>query len=454
MEKLSLKRVAQAVHSSCESEILVHSVCIDTRKIEEGCLFIAIKGDNFDGHDFIDQAFELGAVGVISSIPMPHRSDVILVEDTRTALLELATYYKSLFNVFTVGVTGSVGKTSTKEMIYAIINKKGTTLKTQGNFNNEIGMPLTMFKLDSSFKQVVLEMGMSGLGEISTLSKVCNPNVGVITNIGVSHIEILGSRENILKAKIEIIEGMSYDAPLVLNADDDMLRTVNCECEHPVVYYGIDSPADIYARDIIQDRNTTKFVIHYYGKSINAVIPSIGKHNVYNALAGFCVGLIAQMSPEDIVTAMRCYQNSGLRQNISMMGGVTLIADCYNASPDSMMAALDVITNIECSGSRICVFGDMLELGEYSGNAHIEVGKAVARTSVDTLICYGEQAKEIKRGAIMVGMKNVLHFDDKKEIVEHLIKHAKPDDAIIFKASRGMKLEEVITQLNEEWQDD
>ncbi|MFZ2538529.1 MAG: UDP-N-acetylmuramoyl-tripeptide--D-alanyl-D-alanine ligase [Oscillospiraceae bacterium] len=454
MEKLSLKCLAGAINASSESDVLVNSVCIDTRKIEKGCLFVAIKGDNFDGHDFIEKAFELGVAGVVSQNPVPNHDEVILVNDTRKALLDLAAYYRSLFNIFTVGVTGSVGKTSTKEMIYAILSEKGDTLKTEGNFNNEIGMPLTMFRLDQSFKNAVFEMGMSSFGEISALTKVCKPNVGVITNIGVSHIEILGSRENIRKAKLEIIDGMTYDAPLVLNADDDMLSTINNEYDHPVVYYGIETPADITASDIKQIKNSTEFLINYYGKSIKAIIPTIGKHNIYNALAGFCVGLIAEMEPDDIVRGMKFYKNSGLRQNTSTVNGIKLVADCYNASPDSMVAALDVITNIECTGKRICVLGDMLELGEFSSDAHIEVGKAVARTSVDTLICYGDEAKNIKRGAMMVGMKNVLHFDDKQNISDYLIKNAQQGDAIIFKASRGMKLEEVIIQLNKEWQND
>lgn len=454
MEKLSLKKLAEAINVSCESDVLVDSVCIDTRKIKKGCLFIAIKGDNFDGHDFIDEAFKLGAVGVVSSKPVQNHSDVILVDDTKKALLLIAAYYRSLFNVFVVGVTGSVGKTSTKEMIYSILSEKGNTLKTEGNFNNEIGMPLTMFRLNAEYKNAVFEMGMSGFGEISALTKVCKPNVSVITNIGVSHIEMLGSKENILKAKLEITDGMNHDEPLILNADDDMLRTVNINSDHPVVYYGIDSSADVTATDIEQIENTTSFIINYYGQSIKAKIPTIGKHNIYNALAGFCVGLAVDMKPEDIVRGMYLYKNSGLRQNTSVVNDITLIADCYNASPDSMNAALDVITNVDCTGKRFCVFGDMLELGEFSKKAHVEVGKSVARTTVDTLICYGQEAKEIKRGAILVGMKNVLHFNNKEDIIDYLIKNAKSGDAIIFKASRGMKLEDVITKLNEEWQND
>lgn len=456
MEKLTLKRLADAIGADCQSlesagKIFVDSVCIDTRKLSPGCLYVAIKGERFDGHSFISQAIEGGAAGIVSSERLEGRNDVILVKDTRQALLKLARYYKSLFNVFTVGVTGSVGKTSTKEMIYAILSFQEKTLKTQGNFNNEIGLPMTCFELDCSYKNAVFEMGMSSFGEIEALSNVVRPTVAVITNIGVSHIEILGSKENILKAKLEITAHMPHDAPLILNADDDMLKNVNASCENPVITYGIDEIADVTASNLITEDNETRFLIHFYGKSIQASIPTIGKHNVYNALAGFCVGLVADKKPETIVKAMQLYQNAGLRQHTTVENGVTVIADCYNASPISMEAALDVITNVQCEGKRVCVFGDMLELGSYSEDAHIEVGRAVARTYVDALICYGEAARDIKRGAVMVGMKNARHFDDKAQAAKYLFELLSAGDAVIFKASRGMKLEEVIDNLRQLW---
>lgn len=456
MEMLSLKRLADAIGADCPNpvvaeKIFIDNVCTDTRKLQPGCLFIAIKGERFDGHDFIPQAIEGGAAGIISSVNIEGRNDVILVEDTRKALLKLAKFYKSLFNVFTVGVTGSVGKTSTKEMIYAILSFQEKTLKTQGNFNNEIGLPMTCFELDSSYKNAVFEMGMSDFGEIDALSDVCRPTVGVITNIGVSHIEILGSRENILKAKLEITNHMPHDAPLILNADDDMLKNVNISCENPVITYGIEEAADVTASDLVTEDNETHFVIHFYGKTINAVIPTIGKHNVYNALAGFCVGLVADKKPETIVKAMQLYQNAGLRQHTTVENGVTVIADCYNASPVSMSAALDVITNIQCTGKRVCVFGDMLELGSFAEEAHLEVGRSVARTRVDALLCYGEAARDIKRGAVMVGMKNVHHFEDKEQMAKCLFELLKPGDVVIFKASRGIKLEDAIKSLRELW---
>lgn len=447
MEKLLLKRLASAIGASCEGDAEVTGVCIDTRKLKKGDLFVAIKGERVDGHDLIEQAFSLGASGAVSTKMVEGHSEIILVDDTVKALMALAKYYRSLFNVFTVGITGSVGKTSTKEMVYTIFNKDSKTLKTLGNSNNEIGLPLTMFELNSSYKNAVIEMGMSDFGEIAELSKICRPTVGIITNIGVSHIENLGSRENIMKAKLEIASEMAPDAPLILNADDDMLQTLEGTIEQPIIYYGINNNADIMASDIVQKGVETQFNISFYGKTIKASIPTIGRHNVYNALAGFCAGIVAQMKAEDIVSAMELYQNSGLRQNITNENGVIIIADCYNASPNSMEAAIDVVTNVECEGNRICVFGDMLELGEFSEEAHLEVGRSVARTRVDILLCYGEAGKNIKRGAVMVGMKNVFHFPSKEELAEYLIKNITSGDAIVFKASRGMKLEDVIEAL-------
>ncbi|MCI8407095.1 MAG: UDP-N-acetylmuramoyl-tripeptide--D-alanyl-D-alanine ligase [Oscillospiraceae bacterium] len=451
MEALPLNRLAQAVGAQCASERPVESICTDTRKIKEGSLFIAIRGDRFDGHDFIEQAYQKGAAGVITSRPVPGREGVILVPDTRKALLDLARYYRGLFRVFMVGITGSVGKTSTKEMVAAILGAKGKTLKTEGNLNNEIGMPMTMFNLDSSYQNAVMEMGMSGFGEISALTGVCVPNVGIITNIGVSHMEALGSRENILRAKLEITDSMSQDAPLILNGDNDLLRTVPDLTEHPIIYYGFED-GDVTASDLSIKGGSTCFTIHFYGRTIQASVPAVGKHNVYNALAGFCAGMVADMDPEQIVRAMRLYRNAGLRQKQEQVGGVTVIADCYNASPDSMRAALDVITSMECAGKRYCVFGDMLELGDLSEESHLEVGRMVARSRVDGLLCYGERARDIKRGAMMVGMKQVKSFQEPQELAAWLGKHLKPGDAVIYKASRGMRLEEVAELVNRQLQ--
>lgn len=450
MEKITLQEVTRAVGGVCNFNCAIEQISTDTRTITAGCMFIAIKGENFDGHDFIEKAFDAGAVAVISSRPVLGRENVVLVTDTSKALLDLAKFYKSRFSAFTVAVTGSVGKTSTKEMIYTILTVKGKTLKTKGNFNNEIGMPLTLLNMTHDTVNAVIEMGMSDFKEISVLTNVAKPNVGVITNIGVSHIETLKTRENILKAKLEILEGMEPDAPLILNGDDDLLATVDTMIDQPIIYFGTsENNCDITASDIVSDGEKTNFTINYYGKNIRATIPTVGKHNVLNALAGFCVGLVANIPPEQIVGAMKWYKNASMRQNTTEIKGITVIEDCYNASPDSMRAAIDVLTSLECKGRRFCVFGDMLELGEISEQAHVEVGKNVGRARVDFLFTYGDGGKQIKRGAMMVGMKNVMHFDNKDTLASHIANNITVGDVIIFKASRGVKLEQVIEKLKE-----
>ena len=450
MESISLQKLAKAAGAVCDDDVIIRDICTDTRKIERGSLFVALRGERFDGHEFIEQAYEKGAAGVVTQVSVSGHPGIVLVKDTVQALLDIAGYYRRLFCLFVAGVTGSVGKTSTKEMIYAILSAKGKTLKTEGNLNNQIGMPLTLLGLDSSYDNAVIEMGMSGFGEIASMSKACCPSVGIITNIGVSHMETLGSRENIRKAKLEIMEGMPSEAPLVLNGDDILLRAVNDFVDRPVIFYGLSHKnTDISASDIAAQNGGTAFIIHYYGQEIPAWIPTIGQHNVYNALAGFCAGIVADMQPEEIVSAMRAYRNAGLRQNITQKNGVTIISDCYNASPDSMRAAIDVLRSVECSGKRICVLGDMLELGAVSEESHIEVGKMVGRSNADLLLCFGACAKDIKRGAIMVGMKHAYHFDDKKELADYLLRNLQEGDAVIFKASRGIQMEEVIRMMEE-----
>lgn len=452
MEKLKLSWIEKAVKGTIinnrederkqASDVLVKGVSIDSRTINSGDVYIAIIGESMDGHQFCQSAVDNGAVALIvqqhQAIDIPQ----IVVSDTKEALVKMATSYRDRYSPFVVGVTGSVGKTSTKEMIYSILISDEDTLKTQGNRNNEIGLPLTLFELEYKYKNCVLEMGMSDLGEISLLSKTAKPSVGVITNIGEAHIENLKTRENILKAKLEIVDGMDEQAPLILNGDDPYLADASSYVSNPIVYYSIKSQdCDVYATDIVQEKLSTRFTIHYYGKSVQAVLPTVGEHNVYNALAGFCVGLLCEISVTSIINSIKWYKNVGLRQRITECDGVVVIEDCYNASPTSMASMVDVLTSIECSGKRICVVADMLELGELSEELHIEVGKMIGRSKVDMLYCYGELSLEIKRGALLVGMKEVRHYEDKEKLLTSLKTKVTEGDVISFKGSRGMALE-------------
>lgn len=457
MQKMTLKEIAEAVNGTCDprwEEISISSISSDTRQITPECLFVAFKGERFDGHTFIEKAFALGAVAALSNDAGVDKDafdgkPIIYVEDTLLAFGALAAYYKEKFPVFTVGVTGSVGKTSTKEMIYAVMNQKYKVLKTEGNFNNQIGMPRTLFALDSSYKGAVLEMGMCYPGEISYLTHIAKPDLGVITNIGVSHLENLGSRENILKAKLEILEGMPEHGKLIANADNDMLQTVREQLGDRVLWYGMEQPADITAKEIRQIGDATAFTICYQGEEYAASIPAIGVHNVYNALAGFLVGIQIGLSPAEIIESFQNYRNAGMRQRISDQNGIKLIEDCYNASPDSMNSAIQVISSISCTGKRVAVLGDMLELGKDSGQMHYEVGQKAAASQIDELFCYGEEAKAILQGALDNGMERVSHFTDPDALAEALKENLSKGDAVIFKASRGIHLEDVIAKVFE-----
>ena len=449
MLELSIKKIAEAVGGKLygPGDEMISAVSTDTRTIKKGCLFIAIVGEKFDGHQFISKAFEQGAAAVISRIPVDTDRPVILVEDTRKAYGALAAYYRSLFPVFLVGVTGSVGKTSTKEMIYTVMSQKYHVLKTQGNFNNDIGLPKTLLEMDSGHTGAVIEMGMSALGEISYLSQIAKPNLGVITNIGVSHLENLGTRDNILKAKLEILDGMDDSAKLILNKDNDKLASLENVMKDRIRYFGIENPADVTAEEICQQGNSTVFTVVYEGRRYPAKIPAIGIHNVYNALAGFLVGIEIGLTPHEIIASYENYQNSGMRQNVTEYDGIKVIADCYNASPDSMKAAIEVISHVECTGKRIAVLGDMLELGQLSAQFHKEVGKMVANSKIDLLLCYGTEALHICEGAKQAGFGEVFHFHSKENMVSYIKSVLQKGDAIIFKASRGVCLEEVMEKL-------
>ena len=449
METMQLRQIAAAVGAECGEDRPITDVVTDTAQVTPGSLFVALKGERFDGHDFIPKAAEAGAAAVLSEKPLDAGIPVLEVPSTRKALVELARYYRGLFHTFVVGVTGSVGKTSTKDMICAVLQQKGKTLKTLGNLNNDIGLPKTLFRLDSSYKNAVIEMGMSHMGEIAVLTRAARPNVGVITNIGVSHIENLGSRENILRAKLEITEGMSSNAPLVLNADDKLLAEVYNQVERDIIYYGIDSgAADVQACSIAEQDGSTVFNVRFYGKTVTAMIPVLGKHNVYNALAAFSVGLAAGMSPADIVMGLRGYEPTTMRQDIHHLdNGMTVIVDCYNASPDSMKASLSVLGSLPAK-RRVAVLGEMLELGDYSAEMHRQVGRYAVENHADALFCYGSHAAEMLEGAQAAGHLYCRSFDTKEEMADYLKLWLKPGDAVLYKGSRRLRLEEVVSEVH------
>ncbi len=421
----------------------------DTRVIKEGMLFVALVGSSFDGNDYVHQAVKAGAAGCVVSRRVEADTDVILVEDTTIALGQIAKYYKEKFSVPFVGITGSVGKTTTKDMISCALSCKYNVLKTYKNFNNHIGLPLTLLRLEKEHEVGVIEMGMSGFGEIDYLASLVHPDVAVFTNIGLSHVEKLGSRENILKAKTEMLAHLKDDGLVVLCADDDMLLTLKDGLKHKYVYYGIENKdADIFAENIVSDGVNTEFDIVENSEVYHASIPVLGEHNVKNALAAFAVARHFRTQPCDIINALKDFVPGQMRQNILKSGGITVINDCYNASPSSAEAGLKILNQL--SGQRkIAVLGDMLEMGDLSEYAHRLVGKYVVDFDVDFLITVGNKSEEIVNGAIENGFNknNAKSFADNQSAIEFLDSFVKEGDIILVKASRSMKLEEISEHL-------
>jgi len=452
IEPMTIKEIAKAVGEKSSSGAECRAITTDSRTVTKDSLFIALSGENFDGNAFIPAAFEKGAAAAIGSGEIEDAQGVVIqVEDTRKALMELAAYYRRKFEMPLVGLTGSVGKTTTKEMIACVLSSKYKTLKTEGNFNNEIGLPRMLFRLNHETECTVLEMGMNHFGEISALSQTARPTVGVITNIGVSHIENLGSQQGILKAKLELLDGMEETAPLVLNGDDKLLYEASMQQKNPIRLYGIDNPeCCCVAREIHQAGNRTAFVVEYEGSRYPVAIPAVGRHNVYNALCAFLTGALLGVSPEEAVEALLQYKPAGMRQNIREYCGLTLIEDCYNASPDSMRAALSVLESLPSAGKKVAVLGDMLELGSYAETGHRDCGRAAVAAHVDRLYCYGENARFYVEEAIAGGLEAAL-FTDKQVLARTLLQELSPGDAVLFKASRGMKLEEVLETLYIHW---
>ncbi|MBQ8782186.1 MAG: UDP-N-acetylmuramoyl-tripeptide--D-alanyl-D-alanine ligase [Clostridia bacterium] len=443
MHTLSLKEIAKGIGAEAVKDALLSGISIDSRAVEKGDLYIAIKGENFDGHDFSKSAVENGAAAVMCHKDIDVDCPKIIVNDTQEAFLSLASWYRDTFSFPVIGLTGSVGKTTTKEMICAALSSELNTLKTEGNLNNQIGVPKTLMRLNSDFEAAVIEMGMDNKGQISVLSRCVKPTAAVITNIGVSHMENLGSREGILAAKLEILEGLSDGAPVFLNGDDPYLMSAQIE-NHPVIYYGINNSICKYkAENIVPDGTSTSFEIHCDGDVYNVRIPTIGKHNVYNAVAAFAVAKETGIAPENAIKGLLNYEPSGMRQRINQKGGVTFIEDCYNASPDSVRAAINTLASFK-TGRRVAVLGDMLELGTVSDDAHRDSGMLAAKKGIDAVFTYGEKSVLTSMKAQEMGISETAHFTSHEALAERINAYIKPDDVVLFKASRGMKLENVI----------
>lgn len=446
----NVEAVATAVcgdAKNCNLSDMVTSVSTDTRTIENGAVFFALKGET-DGHRFVESAVEKGAVCCVANKDsnLPEGLPIIYVEDTSKALLDLAGAYRRKMRVPIVAVTGSVGKTSTRSMIGCVLSQKYNTLVTDGNFNNEIGVPHTLFRLNKDHNMAVVEMGMSNFGELSRITAAVAPDIVVITNIGEAHMENLGSREGILKAKLEAIEGLSDGGTVILNGDDDMLWSVNGTLDFETLYYGVENPKnDISAVQIRTYADNSEFSFSYEGEVYNAKINVPGRHHVYNALAAVLVGIKYNVPMNSVIDGICEFVPVGMRQAAVKVGNYTLIKDCYNASPTSMKSGLEILKLSNDGDRKVACLGDMLELGTISEREHYSTGKLVAEYGADCLITVGKRAKLIADGARDAGMDEncIFTFDNNEDLCAELSGIIKEKDVILLKASRGMHLEEV-----------
>ena len=474
MKNMTLANIAQAVGGTLDAKMLpeavsaehtqAQSVVLDSRLVEPGGIFIATRGEHVDGHSFIDQVFDAGALGVIcEEAPVQPKGAYILVEDSFLALKDLAEYYRSQLDIKVVGITGSVGKTSTKEFVASVLSQKYRVLKTEGNYNNEVGLPLTVLRIREDCEVAVLEMGISDFGEMHRLSKIAKPDVCLITNIGQCHLENLGTRDGSLKAKTEIFDFMQEGGQICLNGDDDKLVTIREVRGSIPVFFGCGSNNAVYA-DNYENRGLigSRAQIHMKGIaghdacSFEAEIPLPGEHMLYNALAATAAGMLFGLTAEEIQEGIRTVKAVDGRSHVIRTDRLTLIDDCYNANPVSMKAALDLLHMTELSevfedaARKVAVLGDMFELGTDEAALHREVGVYAAKKQIDVLVCVGNLCKYMYEGAQAVrSVTNCYYFEDKEALEAQMDTVIQDGDLVLVKASHGMHFEELIKMLSE-----
>jgi murE/murF fusion protein len=432
----------------------IRGVSIDSRTVREGELFIAIRGERYDGHDFVPDAIRKGAWGAIvdRNVLEAKHSDisglrnVISMEDTLISLQEMSLMHRKKFLVPVIAVTGSNGKTTTKEMLGSILLQRGPVLKNEGNLNNHIGVPLTLLKLEAQHKAAIIEMGMSGLGEIGTLARLAMPDVGVITNIGPAHLQFLGSTDTVARAKGELVEAMRPDGTAVLNADDRYFTVLRNRYPGRVLSFGIDREADVRAGDIMQARDRTDLTLHACGRSVQVRLRTVGRHNVYNALGAAAAALAAGMPLEAVKFGLEEFRPVAMRSELKEMNGRTVLADYYNANPASVKAALETLASVAGGKRTVAVLGDMLELGNAGPEEHREIGRTAARLRIDLLICVGPLSRSIAEGAATAGMArgSVFEAETTSQGAALLRELSRPEDIVLVKGSRGMKMEKVL----------
>lgn len=451
MKKISIEEAAKAVGGKVinGSDAMITGVTMDSRKVEAGNLFVAIKGERVDGHDFMDVVFEKGAAAVLCDhVPEGIEGACILVENTVAALQMLAEWYRKSLDVIVVGITGSVGKTSTKEVVAGVLAAKFRILKTIGNYNNEIGLPLTVLSIEEDTEIAVLEMGISDFGEMRLLSRIARPDICVITNIGQAHLEFLKSRDGILKAKSEIFEYMNPEGRIYLNGDDDKLRTVEDVKGISPVFYGFGFNNAAYPTNIeTMGLGGTRMHVVIPSGEFDARINIPGKHMVMNAVAAAAIAHDLGMSNEEIIKGMdQARTISGRCNIIPYKEEGYIIDDCYNASPSSMVAAIDTL--MLAKGRKVAILGDMFELGEESDKMHAYVGEYAVKAGVDKLICVGENSLHMyKKAMSMNGKTGIVHYSSLESLLKALSIEVKPKDNILVKSSNGMGFTRLIEAL-------
>ena len=435
-----------------DENLVFDKLCKDTRILNKGEIYLGIQGETFNGSKLYEQALEKGAIAcILQDVEISNEilkkypeATIVLVENTVKCLQELAAYKRSMCNIPVVAITGSVGKTSTKDMVASVLSQKYKVLKTQGNYNNEIGMPLTLLSLKDE-EVMVLEMGMNSFGEISLLSRIAKPDVAIITNIGTAHIGLLGSRENILKAKLEILEGLNKKGTLIINYDNDLLNDwyEKEKNKYNIITYGTKEGSMILGKNAVFHENGTDCEAVVNSKTYRVHIPVGGEHFVSNSLCALSVAKVFEIPIEKALKGIENFELTKKRMEIKQAKcGAMVINDSYNANYDSMKAALDYLGKLP-NQRKIAVLGDMGELGEYSQELHEKVGNAVAENNINILICVGNESKNIIKAAQENGIKNIFHCNTKQEAINILNEKINKDDAILIKASNSLKFTEI-----------
>lgn len=451
MKPILLKDIIRNINADCayDGDTVITGVSTDTRTIKKGDLFVALVGDKFDGNDYVSVAEQNGAAAAVCSRAVEANIPILLVEDTLTGLQQLAAYYRSLLDIKVVAVTGSNGKTSTRDMITCVLSSKYRVYSTKKNFNNEIGLPKTLLEMEDDYDIAVLEMGMNHFGEISRLTRIAKPDVAVITNVGKAHIGNLGSQENILKAKLEILEGLKEDGLLIVNGDDAYLRTADTGAfEKQFIGISDASAPLLKAENITVSGTNTLFTVN----GEQGMIPVLGTYNVLNALLAMCCGRRFGVTVREAFDALKHYQSVGMRCEAEKINGVNLVKDYYNSSPDSARVALEALGDYTSGGKRFALLGEMLELGEYSAAEHKTLAENCVKNGVSYAFFIGADCERFKEG--MPENSQVFAPQERDEMWQAVKAFAADGgfsvgDAVLIKGSRGMKMEQFYESLSD-----